>query len=321
MNQTIRKVIEYGQETLEAAGKDGASFDVRALLSFVMDIPFRDIPLRYQAEVTDDQERRFEELLGRRLEGEPLQYITGEQEFMGLSFHVDERVLIPRLDTEILAEEAIKYVQSVDVKDEIKVLDLCCGSGAIGLSIAKLACTGSDVHVTLSDISRDALDVAKQNADALEVTKQNADALDVAKQNADALEVTKQNTDALGVSVKVTFVQSDLFDNIRDKSFDLIVSNPPYVRSDVIDTLDVEVKDHEPMLALDGGADGLDIYKRIIMEVPDYLAGGGTLMMEIGFDQAEDIKRLIAEDGRYDEALIKKDLAGLDRVAIAKVKK
>ena len=274
----IRDLLKYGQEMLEAKGKDGASFDSRALLSFVMDIPFRDVPLRLDFEVTEEQEERFRGLLMRRLAGEPLQYITGEQEFMGLSFHVDPRVLIPRLDTEILAEEALGYIGG----NPCSVLDLCTGSGAIGLSIAKLA---DGAQVTLTDVSCDALEVARLNAKKL------------------------------GVEDKVTFVRSDLFEAV-DGSFDLIVSNPPYVRSDIIPTLDTEVKDHEPMLALDGGADGLDIYMKIVKEAADHLDENGCLMMEIGFDQADDIKKLIKEEGRFGEVRVIQDLAGLDRVAV-----
>lgn len=284
----IRDLLKYGQEMLEAKGKDGASFDSRALLSFVMDIPFRDVPLRLDSEVTEEQEERFRGLLERRLVGEPLQYITGEQEFMGLSFHVDERVLIPRLDTEILAEEALAVIAAdsgqASACGSPEVLDLCCGSGAIGLSIAALA---PETKVTLTDISEDALEVAKLNARTLNVED------------------------------RVTLVQSDLFEKIQG-GFDLIVSNPPYVRSDIIPTLDTEVKDHEPMLALDGGADGLDIYRKIAEEAADHLNDNGCLMMEIGFDQAEVIKKLLEEDGRYTGIQIKKDLAGLDRVAVSK---
>lgn len=275
----IRDLLKYGQEMLEAKGKDGASFDSRALLSFVMDIPFRDVPLRLDSEVTEEQEESLRKLLMRRLAGEPLQYITGEQEFMGLSFHVDPRVLIPRLDTEILAEEALGYIGG----SPCSVLDLCTGSGAIGLSIAKLA---DGAQVTLTDVSCDALEVARLNAKKL------------------------------GVEDKVTFVRSDLFEAV-DGSFDLIVSNPPYVRSDVIPGLDTEVKDHEPMLALDGGADGLDIYMKIVEEAADHLNENGCLMMEIGFDQADDIKRMIKEEGRFGEVRVIKDLARLDRVISA----
>ena len=279
-------VIKEGQQKLEAAGKESSAFDARALLSFVTGIPFSQMLLHYGDDVADEQQAQYMQLVERRINGEPLQYITGEQEFMGLEFHVDPRVLIPRLDTEILAEEAIGYVDE-KLKEgaaDIRVLDLCCGSGALGLSIAKLA--GSTV--VLADISEDALDVARENAEAL------------------------------GVTERITFVQSDLFQNVQG-DFDLIVCNPPYVRSDVIPTLDEEVRGHEPMLALDGGADGLDIYRWIAEEAPDHLRSGGRLMMEIGFDQAEDVSTLLRHD--FDDIQMKKDLAGLDRVVTATSKK
>ena len=307
-------VIKEGQRKLEAAGKESSAFDARALLSFVTGVPFRDMPLNYADEVTEEQQAQYEQLLERRISGEPLQYITGEQEFMGLTFHVDPRVLIPRLDTEILAEEAVVYVRgrlygqetdlytdqnlfchveqaSLREQEMFHILDLCCGSGAIGLSVAALAGGMKDgspaLVVTLSDISEDALDVARQNAEAL------------------------------GVLDRVSFIRSDLFEAFSERGdFDLIVCNPPYVRSDVIPTLDEEVRGHEPVLALDGGADGLDIYRRIAKEAPEYLKPGGRLMMEIGFDQGDAVAELLRED--LGDIRVKKDLAGLDRVITAK---
>ncbi len=292
MGKEIRTIYKEGQDKLAAGGVHDAAFDARALLSFVLEIPFREMPLHYMDEAADEQQALFDELIGRRLEGEPLQYITGEQEFMGLTFHVDSRVLIPRLDTEILADKALEYVNSrSDGSETSRVLDLCCGSGAIGLSIAALADTGKDVarvEVVLSDISADALEVARQNAEQF------------------------------GISDRVTFVQSDLFNELGQGGFDLIVSNPPYIRTDVIDTLDAEVKDHEPVLALDGGTDGLDIYRRIAEEVPGYLKEGGCLMMEIGFDQAEEVAELLHKN--LQDVRIVKDLVGLDRVVSARMK-
>ncbi len=288
MGKEIRTIYKEGQDKLAAGGVHDAAFDARALLSFVMEIPFRDIPLHYMDEAADEQQERYEELIGRRMSGEPLQYITGEQEFMGLTFHVDSRVLIPRLDTEILAEEALEYVnRKLTRGDAVRVLDLCCGSGALGLSIAALHSETDRLEVVISDISEDALEVARQNAEAL------------------------------GVSDRVAFVKGDLFENI-EKSFDLIVCNPPYIRTDVIETLDKEVREHEPMLALDGGADGLDIYRRIAEEAPGYLKAGGRLLMEIGYDQAEDVAALLQKE--FDDIKVLKDLAGLDRVIAADIR-
>ena len=288
MKENLQVIYKQGQDKLTEAGIHDAAFDARALLSFVMEIPFRDIPLHYMDEAADEQQERYEELIGRRMSGEPLQYITGEQEFMGLTFHVDSRVLIPRLDTEILAEEALEYVnRKLTRGDAVRVLDLCCGSGALGLSIAALHSETDRLEVVISDISEDALEVARQNAEAL------------------------------GVSDRVAFVKGDLFENI-EKSFDVIVCNPPYIRTDVIETLDKEVREHEPMLALDGGADGLDIYRRIAEEAPGYLKAGGRLLMEIGYDQAEEVAELLYKN--LQDVRIVKDLAGLDRVVSARMK-
>ena len=331
MADNIRQLNLEGQKKLAEAGIHDAVFDARALLSFVLKMPFSELPLHYENQVTEKQEIAYCKVLEKRAGGTPLQYITNEQEFMGLDFYVDERVLVPRLDTEILAEEAVSYIndrfraRSSDQNlhgqpDNISVLDLCCGSGAIGLSVKvisedasqigddavnKLVTAGDNqkkhVQLTLSDISEDALCVARKNAEAL------------------------------GVIDNVKIIKSDMFEAIDEwvgevngeeisrEDFDLIVSNPPYIRSDVIETLDTEVRDHEPMLALDGGADGLNIYRRIIEEAPDHLKAGGVLMMEIGADQTEDVAGLIEKTGQYVETQIKKDLAGLDRLVITKV--
>ena len=328
MEKTVRTLIQKGQEELAEAGITDAAFDSKALLSFVLSIPFSKLFFHYDDVVEDCDKTRYEELIQKRISGVPLQYITNEQEFMGLSFYVDPRVLIPRLDTEILVETALEYMRNdMNMRDAmaksgpdgadhagkagdtIRVLDLCCGSGAIGLSIAALM---EKAQVTLTDISEG------------------------------ALEVTRKNAESLGVADKVVILKGDLFDAVPDavpdgahavdaadagqsespydqSLYDLIISNPPYIETDVIGTLDTEVKDHEPVLALDGGSDGLDIYRRILQKAPEYLTQGGCLMMEIGCDQADPIKELAAQSGRFCYIKVKKDLAGLDRVVIAKV--
>ena len=314
MGKEIRTIYKEGQDKLAAGGVHDAAFDARALLSFVLEIPFREMPLHYMDEAADEQQALFDELIGRRLEGEPLQYITGEQEFMGLTFHVDSRVLIPRLDTEILADKALEYVNSrSDGSETFRVLDLCCGSGAIGLSIAALADTGKDA--ALANPETYASQIGDEAVAATDAARVEVVLSDISK---DALEVARQNAEQLGISDRVTFVQGDLFDELGQGGFDLIVSNPPYIRTDVIETLDAEVKDHEPVLALDGGTDGLDIYRRIAEEAPGYLKEGGCLMMEIGFDQAEEVAELLKEG--FDDVQVMKDLAGLDRIVSAKRK-
>jgi release factor glutamine methyltransferase len=227
-------------------------------------------------EISSDAEKTLALTLAQRLEMKPMQYILGHCEFMGLDFEVNENTLIPRPDTEVLVESAIEAIKKHNCKT---VLDMCTGSGAIAVSIAKY--TGA--KVTATDISEKALDVARRNAE-------------------------KNN-------VNVNFIKSDLFQNISGK-FDIILSNPPYIESAVVDTLDSGVKDYEPRLALDGGDDGLDFYKKIVESAPRFLTNCcGALMFEIGYNQADALKNILCEH-QFDKILIKKDLAGLNRVAI-----
>ena len=230
-------------------------------------------------DVTKEDELLFLSQIEELIEGKPIQYIVNKQEFMRLSFYVDESVLIPQPDTEILVEEVIKLAKG---KNKIKVLDLCTGSGAIGISIAKQI----DCSVTLSDISKQALEIAKKNV------------------------ISNQVED------KITIIQSNLFENIKEK-FDLIVSNPPYIQSKVIPELSREVQ-HEPKLALDGGVDGLNFYRKIIQESDTYLQQDGYLCLEIGYDQKTQILDLVEKSKKYKEIYTKEDLAGNDRIMIAR---
>lgn len=211
-----------------------------------------------------------------------MQYITNQQEFMKLNFYVDENVLVPRPDTEILVEEVIKIVKK---QKKEQILDLCTGSGAIGISIAKYVASS---NVVLADISKEALQVAKKNA--------------------------KQN----GVEKQITLIQSNLFEKIQT-TFDIIVSNPPYIRSKVIKTLQKEVQ-QQPQIALDGGEDGLFFYRDIIKKAKQYLNPNGYLCLEIGYDQKESVIGLLEESNQYQEIENKKDLSENDRVIIAKVR-
>lgn len=210
------------------------------------------------------------------IDGTPLQYITNYQEFMGYEFYVDENVLIPQPDTEILVQEVIEIAKS---KEDIKILDICTGSGCIGISLQKEL---NNVQVTLSDISLQALEIAKKNA--------------------------KIN----GGENNIKFTQSNMFENITEK-YDIIVSNPPYIETDVIKTLDKAVQ-NEPHIALDGGEDGLKFYRILIQEGMKYLNESGYLCMEIGYNQKEKIMALIKEN----EAYCKKDLSGNDRIIVIK---
>lgn len=228
------------------------------------------------------KEQQYSCCITQIIQGKPLQYITNQQEFMKLNFYVDENVLVPRPDTEILVEEVIEIVKK---QKKEQILDLCTGSGAIGISIAKYVASS---NVVLADISKEALQVAKKNA--------------------------KQN----GVEKQITLIQSNLFEKIQT-TFDIIVSNPPYIRSKVIKTLQKEVQ-QQPQIALDGGEDGIFFYRDIIKKAKQYLNPNGYLCLEIGYDQKESVIGLLEESNQYQEIENKKDLSENDRVIIAKVR-
>ena len=217
-------------------------------------------------------------MVARRAKREPLQYIVGNQPFLDLSINTKEGVLIPRLDTEVVAEKAIELFKA---KKGDTVLDLCCGSGVLGIALAKKA----NAKVTAVDITDEACALTKENAQLN--------------------------------GAKVDVLQGDLFEPIRKKKYHMIISNPPYIRSEVIPTLMPEVKDYEPMTALDGGEDGLMFYRRIVAESVDHLKKGGLLVFEIGNDQAEDVCAMIEETGRFENIEVTQDLAGNDRVVSA----
>lgn len=267
-----RECYESGKRALEEAGVEDAAWDARLLLEHVCGTGRNDLLVHGDAVVEQDKEETYFDLLQRRAQRIPLQHLTGVQEFMGLEFTVNEHVLIPRQDTEVLVEEVLK-----ELHDGMHILDMCTGSGCILISLLHYSndCRGVGV-----DISGAALQVAQENA--------------------------RKN------DVRATFLQSDLFENVTGK-YEIIVSNPPYIRSDVIPTLMPEVKNHEPMQALDGMADGLFFYRRIVDGSKRYLTGGGMLYFEIGYDQAEDVSRLMKDAG-FAEINIVKDYAGLDRV-------
>ena len=226
-------------------------------------------------------EKKFKEGIELLKNGMPLQYITNTQEFMKLDFYVDSNVLIPQPDTEILVEEVLSIVGETNGKS---VLDLCTGSGAIGVSIAKY----TESLVTMSDISKNALEIAKKNA------------------------ITNEVFD------KCSFVLSDMFDNLEGK-FDIIVSNPPYIKTKVIDILDIEVQ-NEPKLALDGGEDGLMFYRIIAENAYKYLNKDGALALEIGYDQKEEVMALLEKTGKYTDIYSEKDFGNNDRIIVCKLK-
>lgn len=271
---TFREAIGYGEEKLNNADIADAKNDAWLLLTFVCKIDRTFYYSHMDEEIPEAHLSEYENVLSKRAERVPLQYITGEQEFMGLPFHVNDSVLIPRQDTETLVEEALKLISP-----GMKVLDLCTGSGCILISILKNVI---DVEGFGYDISKQAINVAKENAKLNNVT--------------------------------ATFERSDLFDNVVD-SFDVIVSNPPYIATDVIAGLMPEVAIYEPFNALDGKEDGLHFYRKIVKECKEYLKPNGNLLFEIGYDQGEAVSQLMTEAG-FANVRVVKDLAGNDRVVI-----
>lgn len=278
---TYKECYEWGCAVLTAADIEEAAWDARLLLEHVCGTNRNDLLVHGERPVEQDRENCYRGLIEQRGKRIPLQHLTGVQEFMGLEFKVNEHVLIPRQDTEILVEEVLK-----ELHDGMRILDMCTGSGCILISLLNYS---NDCQGVGADISRDALEVARENAARL----------------------LKEKPD-FAVSLVVEFVQSNLFENVTGK-YEIIVSNPPYIRSDVIPTLMPEVKDHEPMQALDGTEDGLFFYRRITDEGRQFLAKGGMLYFEIGHDQAEAVSSLLEEAGFADINVVK-DLAGLDRV-------
>lgn len=275
---TIQELLILGKEKLDKSGNEYAKYERKVLLEEVLGCNYMYMLMNGEKEVPADKEKQYMELIEKRCTHYPLQYLLGYAHFMDYTFYVNENVLIPRNDTEVLAECADEVLkQHFNECSNVKMLDLCCGSGCIGIS---LKLYHKQIELTLSDVSEKALDVTRNN-------------------------LSKFNLDA-------EVLCGDLFDAFTGKA-DMIVSNPPYIRHDIIGTLMPEVKEYEPMMALDGGDDGLDFYKRIIEEAPKHLYSKGWLMFEIGYDQRKAVKELMEEQGFLD-VIVKKDYAGLDRV-------
>lgn len=277
-----RQVYELGKSRLEEADVAEAALDARILLEHVCGTSRNDFLVHGDREVAEAQIDQYIECISRRQSREPLQHIIGVQDFMGLEFAVNEHVLIPRQDTEILVEEVMK-----DEFDGSRILDMCTGSGCILISLLHYSnwCKGVGV-----DISSAALAVAKENANKL-----------------------------LPEEKRPVFVESNLFEAVEG-TFDIIVSNPPYIRTKVIENLMPEVKDYEPMQALDGYEDGLYFYRRIVEEAGEYLNKDGRLYFEIGHDQGAEVSDLMKNAG-YEQVRVIKDYAGLDRVVCGVLKK
>jgi release factor-specific protein-(glutamine-N5) methyltransferase len=280
--KTYENALSWGQAALSMLpnGKNEA----RTIMSYATGLGTAELITRAKELMRDDDFAEFEKRIYSRIEGVPLQYIVGIQEFMGLPFRVNPSVLIPRLDTEILAEQVLGIIEGKGL-ERPEVLDLCTGSGALGVTIAAKV---PGALVTMTDVSEAALQTAMSNAGLN------------------------------GVNRRCSFLLGDMFDAVPDdKLFDIIVCNPPYIETDVIETLDVEVKDHEPRIALDGGKDGLDFYRIIADKASMHLKSGGILALEIGCDQGVAVKRLLNKAKTYGNVRVVRDLAHLDRVVIA----
>ena len=274
---TYRECYEQGCRTLQAAGIEEAALDARLLLEAVCGSDRNDLLVHGEQPVAPEAEEKYLNWIRQRAEHIPLQQLTGEQGFMGLTFSVNEHVLIPRQDTEILVEEVLK-----ELHDGMRVLDMCTGSGCILLSLLHYSndCEGLGV-----DLSAEALEVAGRNVLKV-LTPEKAE--------------------------HAHFLQSDLFEKVEGK-FEIIVSNPPYIASAEVEKLMPEVRDHEPRMALDGTEDGLYFYRRIIEEAGKHLVSSGMLFFEIGYDQGQAVSELMRTEG-YCDVQVVQDYAGLDRV-------
>ena len=290
-----REWYAYGVRELEEAGIEEAALDARLLLEYVCHTGRNDLLAHGDREVGEEEGKVYMDGIARRRKHEPLQYITGEQDFMGLTFLVDRNVLVPRQDTEILVEEAMRFLH-----DGMDVLDMCTGYGCILLSLLHYSngCHGLGV-----DISRDALAVAERNRIRLQKKERAGNLWQDGCNGGNGIEETEP---------ACRFLESDLFEKVSGR-FDLIVSNPPYIPADELSGLMEEVGRYEPRLALDGKEDGLSFYHRIVAQAGDYLRGGGALFFEVGCGQAEAVKGMMEKEG-YRDITVVKDYAGIDRV-------
>ena len=277
---TIKQAITKGMIMLKSNNVESPKLKARLLLQYVLDKPRQYIIVYDNKEIDKQQQWQYFVNIEKLTKGIPLQHITHRQEFMKMDFFVDENVLIPRPDTEILVEEVIKIAQKYNSP---RILDLCTGSGAIAISLKKFV---PNADITAVDISEKALEIAQKNAEKLEA--------------------------------KINFVKSNLFDKLDNKKFDIIVSNPPYIRKDEIKKLSEEVQ-KEPKIALDGGEDGLDFYRIIAEQAINYLKTGSFLCFEIGYNQKNDVIKIIEDEQNYKNTYCKIDLYGKDRIIITQV--
>ena len=273
----VKRDLEEAVKILKDNNIDEAIIKAKIVLCMVLKIEKEYIIINDSKEMAKEDEEKYFQYINKLKNGIPLQYITNNQEFMKLNFFVDENVLIPRADTEILVEEVISLAND----DKNKILDVCTGSGAIAVSLAKYI---KNSNVMAIDISKEALKIAEKNS--------------------------------FNNNVNIKFIESDLFNNLEENDFDIIVSNPPYIRENVINELSIEVK-HEPKIALDGGKDGLDFYRKLSSESYKYLKEDGYLCLEIGYDQKNEVIEILKNEKKYKNIYSTKDLFGNDRIIIA----
>lgn len=279
---TIRQALNKGMIILKSNNVDSPKLKARLLLQYILNQPRQYLIVYDDKEIPKKEQWEYFVDIEKLTNGIPLQHITHRQEFMKMDFYVDKNVLIPRPDTEILVEETIKIAN--EIKNPV-ILDLCTGSGAIGISIAKNI---PDAKIYAIDISTKALEIAEKNAKKLGTIKQ------------------------------MNFIESNLFEKIKSQKFDIIVSNPPYIKKNDINYLSKEVRE-EPEIALDGGNDGLEFYRKIIKEAPNYLKLGSYLCLEIGYDQKQEVFDIFKDYKTYSDIYSKKDLYGNDRIIIARL--
>ena len=279
----LKDLLIFGKQVLNKNNIQDVDIILKILVEYVFNIKKEKIILYYDKQLENIDVEAYKNCLDKIIKGMPLQYITNKQEFMGLNFYVDENVLIPQPDTEILVEEIISKYKN----KQCKILDLCTGSGAIGISLAKNI---ENSKVFATDISMKALQIAKLNAEKNLVHK------------------------------SMEFIESDMFENIKEQDFDIIVSNPPYIKTSIISKLDIEVQ-NEPYIALDGGLDGLKFYKIIIENSYKYLKENGQLFLEIGYDQKDDVIKILSKNKYYYDIYSKKDLGNNDRIIVSTVRR
>ena len=278
---TIAEKLNSATTKLHEAGIDTARLDAEVLLSYVLNCRRLALYVNVKEELNKEQEDRFNSLVARRLEHIPVAYLVGYKEFMGMKFAVTPEVLIPRPETEILTQGVIENL--LGFEGDFRIADLGTGSGAIAISILKFV-----EHIT-------------------------AEAVDTSK---DAIAMAKFNAKKFNVDNRMNFHVGNLFEPLERQKFNVIVSNPPYIPTGEMETLQPEVR-NEPREAFDGGADGLDFYRKISKEAPEFLFAGGFIAMEVGINQAEKVTELLRETGAFEKIEVWKDLAKIDRTVVA----